>query len=294
MNFFLHVCILVMIYTTLSVSVNLLAGYTGLLSVCHAAFWGIGAYATGILCANSDWPWLASVVAGMIIAGTLGVVIGWVSLRFRDDYFVMITFAFQVIVFSLMMNWTELTRGPMGVAGIRQPHLLGWHITENWEFLILSFIVAALAVFVVRRLSLAPYGNVLRAIREDETFALAMAKNVAAYKISAFVVGAVLASMAGSIFASYISYIEPSDFTIHESIFILAIMLIGGAGNPWGPVIGAVLLVSMPEILRYIGLPPAVAANVRQIIYGLLLILFMAWRPQGLIGEYTFQRDKQE
>ena len=127
------------------------------------------------------------------------------------------------------------------------------------------------------------------AIREDEVFAEAAGKNVAAYKVLTFVIGAGMAAVAGVMYAYYISFIDPTRFTVMESIFIISIVIIGGAGSLWGPVVGAVVLVILPEFLRFIGLPSSVAANVRQILYGGLLVAFMLWQPRGLLGKYAFQ-----
>jgi branched-chain amino acid transport system permease protein len=127
------------------------------------------------------------------------------------------------------------------------------------------------------------------AIREDEVFALAAGKNVAAYKVAVFVIGSGMAAIAGALYAYYISFIDPTSFTVMESIFIISIVIIGGAGSLWGPVIGAVVLVTLPELLRFIGLPSSVAANLRQILYGGLLVAFMMWRPQGLVGKFRFR-----
>jgi branched-chain amino acid transport system permease protein len=135
-----------------------------------------------------------------------------------------------------------------------------------------------------------PFGRVLKAIREDEVFAQASGKNVAVYKVLVFAISAGLAAIAGVMYAHYISFIDPTSFTVMESIFIVSIVIIGGAGSLWGPVVGAVVLVTLPEILRFIGMPNAVAANLRQIIYGGLLVAFMMWRPQGFIGEFSFEK----
>lgn len=292
MNYLLHILILINIYAVLAVSLNLLAGYTGLLSICQAAFYGVGAYCTALISLKLGWPWLATVIAGMAIAGVIAALVGASFLRFRDDYFVIATFIFQVIIYSVMQNWIELTHGPQGLSRIPKPVILGWYVYTQWEFLIVSFLFSGFSFLVVHRLVNAPYGRTLRAIREDEVFAQSLGKNVAGYKLSAFVVGAMLAATGGSLYASYITYIDPSSFTVLESIFILAIVIIGGAGNVWGSVVGAAFLVAMPEALRFMGMPPSVAANVRQILYGLLLVVCMMWRPQGFIGEFAFRKEK--
>ncbi len=288
MNYVLHIVILVGIYYMLGMSLNLLTGYSGFLSICHAALYGVGAYTAALMSLRVGSPFLLNVVCAVVICGVLGALVGIPSLRIRDDYFVIATFAFQVIVFNILNNWVSLTGGPMGLPGIPQPVILGWQVDSYWEYLLLVMILAALILWTSHRIVHSPFGRVLTALREDETFALAAGNNVAAYKVLVFVVGAVMASVAGTIYASYISFIDPTSFTAMESIFIISIVIIGGAGNFWGPLVGAVVLVTLPEILRFVGLPNSVAANIRQVLYGGLLVVFMMLRPQGLMGKYGF------
>ncbi|MBN2138352.1 MAG: branched-chain amino acid ABC transporter permease, partial [Sedimentisphaerales bacterium] len=175
--------------------------------------------------------------------------------------------------------------------GIPQPTILGLQISSHFGFLILVSLFCGLTLWVVHRIVHSPFGRVLRAIREDEVFAQAAGKNVAAYKILVFIIGAGMAGVAGAMYALYISFIDPTSFTVMESIFIISIVIIGGAGSMWGPVVGAVVLIVLPELLRFIGLPSSVAANIRQILYGGLLVAFMMWRPRGLLGKYAFQSE---
>jgi branched-chain amino acid transport system permease protein len=144
--------------------------------------------------------------------------------------------------------------------------------------------------FFVRRLVRSPYGRVLKAIREDEKFAQSLGKNVNCYKIQVFVLGGMLAAIAGTLYAHYVRFIDPTGFTVLESILITSMVILGGAGSLRGPVLGAAILVVFPEALRFLGLPGSVAANLRQIFYGSLLILVMLYRPQGLIGEFGFEK----
>jgi len=290
MEYLLHILVLIGIYVILSVSLNLIAGYAGLLSIAHAAFYGVGAYVVALMALNWHSPPLVNVLCALIASGLLGALIGIPSLRIRDDFFVIATFAFQVITFSVLNNWVGLTGGPMGLPGIPRPEVLGWTVSSHLGFLLLVGFLCALTLLVCRRIVRSPFGRVLKAIREDEVFAQAAGKNVAAYKVLVFVVGAGMAAVAGTMYAYYISFIDPTSFTVMESIFILSIVIIGGAGSTWGPVVGAVVLVTLPELLRFIGLPSSVAANVRQILYGGLLVAFMMWRPQGLLGKYSFKK----
>jgi len=167
---------------------------------------------------------------------------------------------------------------------------LGWQIDSNVDFLFLVSLLCILIVWFSFRIGHSPFGRVLKSIREDEIFTQTVGKNIAFFKVSIFVIGASMASVAGAIYSYYISFIDPSSFTVMESIFILSIVIIGGAGNIWGSILGAAFLVILPEALRFLGMPSAIAPNVRQIIYGALLVLCMLYRPQGFLGEYSFDK----
>lgn len=290
MEYLLHILILIGIYVILSVSLNLITGYSGLLSIAHAAFYGVGAYVAALLALKLHSPFLPNIVSAVILSGFLGALVGIPSLRIRDDYFAIATFAFQVITFSIMNNWVSFTGGPMGLPGIPQPTIFGWEINNHYEFLFLISLLCIITLWISHKIVTSPFGRMLKAIREDEVFALAMGKNVASSKILIFVIGASMASVAGVMYAYYISFIDPTSFTIMESIFIISIVIIGGAGNIWGSVLAAAVLVILPEALRFLGMPSAIAANMRQIIYGALLVIFMLFRPQGFIGEYSFKK----
>lgn len=285
----LHILILIGIYVILAESLNLIVGYTGLLSIAHAAFYGVGAYVAALMALKLGSPFVINIICAVIISGLLGGLVGIPSLRIKDHYFVIATFAFQVIAFSILNNWVSFTGGPMGLPGIPQPVIFGWQVSSHLEFLLLVGAFAVLAFWVCHRIIKSPFGRVLMAIREDEVFVLATGKNVAVYKVAVFVIGSGMAAIAGALYAHYISFIDPTSFTVMESIFIISIVIIGGAGSLSGPVIGAVVLVMLPEILRFVGMPTSVAANMRQILYGGLLVAFMMWRPQGLVGKFGFQ-----
>ena len=289
MEYLLHILIMIGIYVILAESLNLIVGYTGLLSIAHAAFYGVGAYVAALMALKVGSPFVINIICAVIISGALGGLVGIPSLRIKEHYFVIATFAFQVIAFSILNNLVSFTGGPMGLPGIPQPVIFGWVISSHIEFLLLVGIFAALVFWFCHRIISSPFGRVLMAIREDEVFALAAGKNVALYKVSVFVIGSGMAAIAGALYAHYISFIDPTSFTVMESIFIISIVIIGGAGSLWGPVVGAVLLVMLPEALRFVGMPSSIAANMRQILYGGLLVAFMMWRPQGLVGKYGFQ-----
>lgn len=288
MTYLLHILILIGIYIILTVSLNLLVGYTGILSIAHAAFYSVGAYVAALMALKFHTPFLLNLVLAILASAFLGALVGIPSLRIKDDYFIIATFAFQVIVFSILNNWVNFTGGPMGLPGIPQPVII-FRISSHLPFLILTTVLAVLCFYVCKRIIQSPFGRVLKSIREDEVFTQSMGKDVASFKVKIFMVSAGMAAIAGALYATYISYIDPTSFTVMESIFIISIVIIGGAGNLWGSVLGAFVLISLPELLRFIGLPNSIAANIRQILYGGLLVAFMLWRPRGFIGEYIFK-----
>ena len=289
MDFVFHIMILVCIYAVLSISLDLIAGHAGLISLAQAAFYGLGAYTSALMTTRIGASFSFGIFAGMVVATLISFIVSVPSLRLRDDYFVLATFAFQMVIVSVLNNCINVTRGPLGVPGIPEPIIFGITIQYRGAFLLLSATAAVAAYIVCAYVSRSPFGRVLRAIREDEMVAKSAGKNTVRFKIFVFAIGSALAALAGSLYAHYVTYIDPSSFTVMESILVLSMVIIGGAGSLWGPAVGAVVLVVLPEILRFIGLPSSVAANVRQIIYGGLLVAFMMWRPQGLLGKYAFR-----
>ena len=290
MEYIGHIMVITCLYIVLAISLELLAGQTGLLSISQAGFYGIGAYTSSLLAVNFGSSFLVSTLAGMLVAAALSLLVSLPTARLHDDYFVIASFGFQMILFTTLNNWMGLTRGPLGISGIPQPRFFGFQVSSYPEFVIVAAVFAILSAVIVHRLSVSPYGRVLRAIREDEAFVQALGKNPLRFKITAFLVSAALAASAGSLYAHYISYIAPNSFTVLDSILVLSMVIIGGAGSLFGPIIGAIVLVLLPEALRFLGLPGSTSANLRQIIYGSILVAMMMVRPQGLLGRYGFGR----
>ncbi len=281
---------MIAIYSILSSSLNIIAGYTGILSICQAAFYGIGAYTIAIMALKFQTPVLLNFTIAIVFSAVFSLVISVPSIRIRDDYFVITTFAFQIIIFSIMKNWVSLTGGPMGLPGIPDLELLGVHFSDKASFLGLISFIAVIIHIIILKIVRSPIGRILRSIREDEIFTASVGKNVVFYKIQIFIISSSMAALGGGLYAYYFNFVDPSSFTLMESIFILSIVIIGGSGSLRGPVAGAVFLVLLPELLRFAGLPSSIAANIRQILYGGLLVVFMMWRPQGFLGEYSFDK----
>lgn len=290
MDYIIHLVILINIYVILTTSTNLLVGMVNLLSLGQAAIYGIGAYLSVLGLMVLNFSLIPAMLFAMIGTGLISMMIAYPSIRLKGDYFVLATLGFQLIVFTILYNWVSVTRGPNGISGIPSPRLFGnIEINGLWPFLILSSLMAVIVIYLVFRLIHSPFGRTLRGIRDDELSMKALGKNVTALKIQAFAISSAFIAIAGFLYASYISYIDPTSFNLDESIFILSALILGGLGNIRGPVIGALFVILLPEALRFLGLPDSMAANLRQIIYGLALIILMRFRPQGIAGTYAIK-----
>jgi branched-chain amino acid transport system permease protein len=289
MEYFLHIIVISGIYIILALSLNLIVGFTGLPALGHAAFSCIGAYTSSLLALNLGLsPWVG-LILGACLAGLSGVIIGYPAVRLKGDYLALATFGLGVIVYSIAKNWVSLTRGPMGLPGIPGFSIFGYELSEIWQYLILVGFFVLITIFVINRIVKSPFGRVLRSIREDEVASEALGKDINKHKLIVFVVGAFFAGIGGSLYAHYITFIDPSSFTVTESITILLMVIFGGMGSIQGSVVGAVILVVIPELLRFLGVPSSIAAPLRQMIYGLLLVVLMIRRPQGIMGRYRFR-----
>lgn len=286
MEYLIHLAILIAIYGILGLSLNLVVGYTGLLSVTHAAFYGLGAYATALLLVNFGWNFFLAVIVGILLAALAALLIGAVLAKFRGDYYALVSFGFNIILYSVFLNWQEVTRGPLGIPGIPRPTLGGFSFSQNIFFLLLALAGLALVYGVSQYLTTSSFGRVLKAVREDEGALQVFGYRTASFKLVIFAIAAGMAAIAGALFAVYITFIDPSTFTLTESIFILSLIILGGLGSLRGSLLGAAILILLPEALRFVGFPTEAAAQLRQAAYGLILILMMLYRPQGLVGEY--------
>jgi branched-chain amino acid transport system permease protein len=223
---------------------------------------------------------VVAAVAGACAAALVGIP----SLRVAGDYYIVASFGLQVVILTVFMNWTDLTNGHAGLAGIPRPRVFGLVIDNPFKYVVLSLALAALTYAICRRLTGSAFGRTLRAVREDEIAAQATGKNVVLVKIVITAISSALGALGGSLYAHYITYINPSSFTLEESIFITSLVILGGTERLAGPVVGAFILLAVPEALKFLAIPDTVAAPTRQILYGGLLILFMFVRPEGILG----------
>jgi branched-chain amino acid transport system permease protein len=288
MDYLLHIFIVSMIYAIFAISLNLELGFTGLYNFGHVAFFGIGAYTSALL-SLAGYPVTLGMVCGMAAAGVAGVLLAIPALRLSGDYFGIATLSFGEIIRLIFLNERWLTKGPMGLPGISRPAWIGEGVTGLPRFLIFCTLLTLLVFLVVRHLTRSPFGRALKVIREDEYVAQAFGKNTLFFKIRAVAVGSILAGLAGSLWAHYISYISPADFTLTETILVLLCVVLGGRGTHWGPVLGAFIVIFFQEIIRFVPIPAdfgRFVAPIQGMVYGAVLIIFMLKRPEGLLPEY--------
>ncbi|MBL7204159.1 MAG: branched-chain amino acid ABC transporter permease [Desulfobacteraceae bacterium] len=298
MNYILHLTIYLSIYIILASSLNIVVGYCGLLTLAHAAYFAIGCYSYAITTLYG-WGFVPSLAVGVGVAMLLSLFISLPAWRFRGDFFVIVSLAVQALLFSLFYNWNSpgadpgtlknLTNGPFGIAGISKPDILGIRFDTIGDICVLSIILAGTCLLVSWLLLSSPWGRLLKAVRDDELVARGLGKNTRLVKIHAFAVACGMAAVSGVIYASYVGYIDPSSASLDESILMLCMVMVGGVGNIRGPIVGALVLLLIPEALRFLDIPDTVAANIRLLAYGLLLIFMMHFRPQGLAGVYRVE-----
>jgi len=287
MTYVSHLLVLISLYAMLAQSLNLVLGYAGVVSLAHGAFFGIGAY-TAALLTIAGWSLLPAALVGMGLASLLSFGLSLPALRLRGDYVVLCTLGVQIVASGVFENWTGLTRGPAGIGGIPAPSVLGIHLSTTARYAVFAIAVSAAALFVLWFVMSLPFGRSLKALRDDDIAAQAIGKDTTRLRLHAFVISAAMAALPGALFAGYARYVDPTSFTLGQSIFVLSCVIVGGAGRFLGPVLGAAGLLALPEVLNLAGVSSAAAAYVQQIAYGLSIVVLMRWRPQGLVGQYKY------
>ncbi len=287
MPYFLHLIILVFIYTSIVLSFALPVGFTGLVNLGHFALVGIGAYTASLL--TTDYGisfWLATLLGGFVAA-----IFGWLlalpTRRIKGDYFALLTLGFSFITYAVWLNWTSLTHGALGVAGIPRP--VGF--ATNDRFIWLTLLLAVGTYLVSWRITASPFGRVMQAVRDDEVAAQVLGKNTWRTKIIVMTVSAFLAGIAGSFFAAFVQFIDPTSFALAEIIFIISMLLIGGLGYLPAAVLGVLATEIMFEPLRFLNLPSEMLGPLREILYSLLLLAVVLFRPKGIWGKVELDID---
>ncbi|MGY2082770.1 branched-chain amino acid ABC transporter permease [Blastococcus sp. SYSU DS0539] len=283
-EYVLSIATLIAIYAILSVSLSLLVGHTGIFSMAHAALFGVGAYTYAVLTVQFGWAPGPALVVALLLAALAGAVMAIPSLRVSGDYFLVASFALQVVAGSVFENWTSVTGGTGGIPGIERPAMGPLDFGESGAFLGLAVVVALLVAGVSLWLVRSPYGRMLHVVRDDEIVAATLGKPVRFAKVSITVLAGAFAGLAGVLYAQYLLYLSPGTFEVATSVSIITMVVLGGMTSVVGAVIGAAVIVLIPQGLRQLDIASSAAGPLEQVFFGLLLILLMFVRPQGLLG----------
>lgn len=277
-QYIITIAVKIGIYIMLALGLNILVGYTGLVSLGHAGFVAIGAYTASLLSTKLGFGFFSSVLLGMVVAALAGLLLGLPTLRLSGTYLSIVTLGFGEIVKTIAMNWDPVTNGTLGVKNIPRPSLFGMDLTvANYGLYYLMLVMLLIITVFCYTVYKSRTGRAFLAIKTDEMAGVMMGINVTYYKVLAFVLSAVISAAAGALYATLIGYIDPNTFTFDVSTLILSIVILGGMGTIRGMFLGAAILIAFPEVSRSL-------MDYRFVVYGLILVLMMRFRPQGLLG----------
>lgn len=321
MDYAIHLFILVGIYLILAQSFNLAFGLGKMFNLAHIASYAIGAYTTALLSVNLSQNFWICIAASMTLSGLFALLIGAISLKLQEDYFAVGTLAFSAVVNAVLNNWKSLTRGVLGIPGIPRPDVFlpsmasfaggeqaaqfcpsetsacAWHqqfaiflqtssdgnyFYDNRHFLVLLSVFVLITLLAFYFIFESSFARRLRAQAENAYAAMSLGLVIKDIRNDSFIVSSLFAGLAGSFFAYYINYIDPSSFGLHEMVFVLSIVIIGKPGSFWGVILSTVFLVLLPEPLRFINIPPSILGPMRQLLYSLILFGVVYWKRATL------------
>lgn len=289
--YLLNVLIFICVNGILAVTLNFILGYAGIFSLAHAAFFGIGAYVAANMAIHVSPDLFLGTGAAMAVCMALSVLLALPALRVRGEYFVAASLGLQIIAVSIFAEWHWATGGLGGLVGIPAPTIFGIRIVGPLPMAVLAVISLALVVAVVSVLVKTSLGRSLTAIRDSESAALAFGKRIAATKVLSVAISAGLAAIGGALYAYYVRFVNVESFMLDTSILLMAMVIIGGTGSLFGPILGAIMITSLPPLLSYVpNLPAQHIGSIQQIIYGMAMILFMVFQPGGLIAFFGKRR----
>ena len=278
-GYVITVAITIGIYIILAISLNIITGYAGQISLGHAAFFGIGAYASGMLATRLGAPFWICLPFAVVVTGVVGAILGIPCLRVKEDFLAITTMGINFVVQAVFL-YVPFFGGALGISNIPAPSFAGAEMSKPVYLIMVCFAVL-LAIFVDGWLTRSWTGLALASIREDETAAEMSGVNLTRFKVIAFILGSAMAGLAGSLYAHFMSFIGAADFGFPESIVILSMVVFGGIGTLRGPIIGAIILIVAPEFFRPI-------LDYRTLLYGVMLVVLMRFQPQGLLGIDSF------
>lgn len=283
--FHMHMGVMVAINIVLVTGLSMVAR-TGRLSMGHSAFAAIGAYSTVLLVTRLGLPWLAAAAIGLVVAMVIAFLLGRVIVRLRGVYFVLVTFAFAEFVRLMLLEWSDVTGGASGIAGIPPLSIFGWSVVNVFQWYGLVATIAIILSFVVLKFFKTPEGVAFLATDANADLAEASGIRVSSVQLAAFVIGATITAFGGILYSGYLGFISPESFNVHMAITMVTILVVGGVRSSWGPVVGAIILTPLPELLRG-------SLHYQHLLYGAVLVVILVFLPRGvssIVSTAAFQR----
>lgn len=284
--FLTHIGVMICLYTSLALAMNLMLRI-GQISFAHGAFMGLGAYGSALIMMRLGLPFPVAFAGAALIVTVIAWLVGMLFLRVRGVYFVLLTFAFGEIIVLTFIEWVSLFGGSNGLAGVPRPSLFGYEIRSREGFYLLALALAAFAFACVRGIYRSDLGAVITSLDENESLTTSLGIDSRRYRLLTFCFSTMLTAMGGALYGHYLTLVTPEDYGFWVPVNLVVINVIGGMGSPFGPVLGALLLVPLPEFLRD-------AKQYQVLLYGLLLIGFLLFMPDGLHGALRRMRRRRD
>lgn len=289
MNYFYHLVIIYCIYVMLALSLDLLVGHLGLIIISQSAFFAIGAYVYSVLLTKSGIPVAIAITVSILVCIVLSIPLSIAARKLRGDAVVLASFAFLLLILDLIKNLRDFTKGLDGISNIPPLKIAGIEAISYHTYAFISIILTTMFVVIIRKYTEKTTGRFLHAIRDDIHLSLGIGISPMPYYLRTFTLSAVVSGFVGIVYASSMSFIHPNIFDVDKSILLLSMVFVGGAATRWGPILGAILLASIPEIISLWGGGTSFIGSINYLIMGSFLVLFVFVRPKGIVGGYEFK-----
>ena len=290
MDFYIGILVQITLFILMCECYNLLYGYTNMMFLGLVGLFAVGAYITGLLNLAGVNPWLC-MVASMVGTGIIGFFIALPTVRFKGDFLAIVTLGFGEIIRSVILNWTGLTRGPLGLPGISRPSIFGINLDGEFRFFVFSLMIVSIAMLILYRLAHSPFGKILETIREDDIASRSLGKPVNRYRMQIIVITSFIAGLIGALNIYFIKFTEPSVYSLELLGLILLAVFAGGPGKYWGVVIAATITMIVRDAFLLLDIAPSVVGPLRWVVLGSILVAILIYNPNGLFGKKFMKKN---
>lgn len=284
-NYLFHLIIIFSIYSILVLATNFSLGFGGLFNLAFPGLALLGGYVSALLTLKTNIPFESSFLVSLIVGYIIGWIISKVTAKIKGDYLALVTFGFTFVVFTIALNWDDLTRGPLGLPGIMKPKFFVFNVKSLSQFLVFYALIGLIIYLFFEKLINSPLGRAIQAFRDDELALSVLGRDI--QKIKSLILGlcGLFASLAGTLYVHYINYLDPYSFGLGDLMFLLSAVFLGGLASNKGAFVGTLILIFVPEFLRFLPIPSSLIGPLRQIIYALIIISILWFKPKGIFGK---------